>query len=792
MYTKLVGSQFLRRGFGAILCLLVILSMILPEVTAGALETCSDPLGCVTIGPGEPIHIAYSLVISGPTSSLGIDSKNGIQIAIDDSGGKILNHPILFDGVDDACTADGGAAAGATLAADPTIVAVIGTNCSGAARTAMPFLSSAGLAVVSPSNTAPDLTQAGNPNNYPGYLRVSWNDRVQGAAAARLARKTLGSSKVATIIDGTVYSTYMQQTFVTEFQSLGGTITAQIAIDPDQTDLSSELTAIAAGSPDLLYFPVFMPLGGHIVNQARATNGLESTYLMSADSLWTDEIVNATGTNSEGLMITSVDLTNRNPAYPDHFLPAYRAKFGEPVSTFHAHAYDAFMIIKAAIEKAALVSQDGTMQIGRQALRNALYGTTSFPGLTGNLTCSVTGDCADPIVAAYKYHASQFPPVYFWPDFVVTIAGKIMGSYGISANTTLVDDYPSTQNGPVKIGSLQNLPFFTSERVIAGNSFNEVMGYPTNQLTTEYWFPWYDNKDMSTWVLVGNASSTQAAAADIYIGGLKRGSYTIPIGGRIMPRFNLQTGPVRVVSTNGAKIFTSERAVYKGAFNEVMGYPANQFATEYWFPFYDNVGMAAWILVGNPSTTSTAAVDIYIGGIKRGSYAIAKGKQITPRFNINPATGPVRVVSTNGVKIFSSERSLYGDSFNEVMGYPANQFTTEYWYPWYDNVSMYTWVLVGNPSTTASAKVDIYVGTEKYSYNIGAGKQINQRYTGITTGPVRVVSTNGVKVFSSERVLYGTSFNEVMGYPGNKLSTEYWLPWYDSTSMSTDIVVGVP
>jgi branched-chain amino acid transport system substrate-binding protein len=646
MNTKLVVSQFLRRGFGASLCLLVILSMILPEVTAGALEACSDPLGCVTIGPDDPVHLAYALVIAGPNAPLGIDSRNGIQIAIDDSGGKILNHNIQLDGVDEGCTAEGGAAAGASLAADTTIVAVIGTNCSVAARAAMPFLASAGLAVVSPSNTAPDLTEAGNPNNYPSYLRVSWNDTVQGAAAARLARKTLGISKVATVVDGSVYSTYMQQTFVTEFQSLGGTITAQITIDPNQIDLSSELTAIASGSPDLLYFPVFMPLGGHIVNQSRATNGLESTYLMSADSLWTDEIVNATGTNIEGLMITSMDLTNRNPVYADHFLPAYRAKFGEPVSTFHAHAYDAFMIIKTAIGKTALVSQDGTIQIGRQALRNALYGTTSFPGLTGNLTCSATGDCADPIVAAYKYHASQFPPAYFWPDFVVTIAGKIMGSYGISTNKTLADDYPSTQNGPVRIGSPQNILFFTSERVIAGNSFNEVMGFPTNQLTTEYWFPWYDNKDMSTWVLVGNPSTTQTAAVDIYIGGIKRGSYTIPPGGRVTPRFNLQTGPVRVVSTNGVKIFTSERVDHKGSFNEVMGYPASQFTTEYWFPWYDNKSMATWILVGNPSATSTAAVDIYIGGIKRGSYTIPKGGQITPRFNLQ--TGPVRVGSADG------------------------------------------------------------------------------------------------------------------------------------------------
>jgi hypothetical protein len=149
-------------------------------------------------------------------------------------------------------------------------------------------------------------------------------------------------------------------------------------------------------------------------------------------------------------------------------------------------------------------------------------------------------------------------------------------------------------------------------------------------------------------------------------------------------------------------------------------------------------------------------------------------------------------VSTNGVKIFTSERAQTDGSFNEVMGYPANQLTTEYWFPWYDNVNLTTWVLVGNP-TSSTATVNIYIGgVRKLTQSILPGAQITPRFGALQTGPVRVVSTNGVKVFSSERVSYGSSFNEFMGYPGNKLTTEYWFPWYDSAAMSTDIVVGRP
>jgi hypothetical protein len=184
---------------------------------------------------------------------------------------------------------------------------------------------------------------------------------------------------------------------------------------------------------------------------------------------------------------------------------------------------------------------------------------------------------------------------------------------------------------------------------------------------------------------------------DVYIGEVLQGSYTILPGEKETPKYtNVLDGPVRVVSTNGVDVFASERSLYKNSFNEVMGYPGDQLTTEYWFPWYDNVGMKTWVLVGNPSTTATAEVEVYIGEVLQGSYTILPGEKETPKYT-NVLDGPVRVVSTNGVDIFASERSLYKDSFNEVMGYPGDQLTTEYWFPWYDNIGMKTWVLVGVP-----------------------------------------------------------------------------------------------
>ncbi len=366
----------------------MIASMVLSACgSAAATYTCTDSIGCVKIGPTDPIHIAYLLVVSGANSALGTDSRNGVQIAIDDAGGKILGHDIKFDGEDGLCTADGGQAAGTKLAADPTIIAVIGTSCSSEARAAEPLLSAAGFVTISSSNTAPDLTDPTNPNHYPGYFRTAHNDKIQGAAAADFAFNFMKITKAATIHDGSLYADKLTEVFRDEFTKLGGTITAATSVDPNATDMSSVLADIATGSPELIYFPIFLPAGAFIIDQAKTTPGLENTKLMGADGLYSPDVMKTAGAAVEGFMVSSPIV--QGAAY-DAFVAKYKAKFGtDPINIFHAHAYDGFNIVKAAIEKVAVQESDGTIYIPRQGLRDAMAATKDFKGLTGVLTCNV-------------------------------------------------------------------------------------------------------------------------------------------------------------------------------------------------------------------------------------------------------------------------------------------------------------------------------------------------------------------------------------------------------------------
>jgi len=364
------------------------------EAAAPATAGCDDALGCVEVTADEPIKLAAALVIAGPNATLGIDSRNGVEIAIDDHGGKAAGHAVELISEDEGCSAEGGQTAAQKVASDSSVVAVIGHNCSSSCTPAAPIYDAAGITMISPSCTAPALTDP--KSHVASFLRTAHNDNVQGRVMAEYVYNKLGLKKAATIHDGSPYAEQLQQVFATVFKELGGEITAQEAINVGDTDMRPVLTSIAAGKPEFIYYPIFIAEGGFITVQAKEIAGLETVQLAGADGMISPDFVAAAGQAAEGMIISGPDLNFSGDAYKK-FLDEHQKKFGgPPPSAFHAHAYDAATMILNAIEKVAKTDADGKTIIGKKALRDALYGTKDFKGITGNLSCNENGDCADP------------------------------------------------------------------------------------------------------------------------------------------------------------------------------------------------------------------------------------------------------------------------------------------------------------------------------------------------------------------------------------------------------------
>src|SRR5947207_712020 len=134
---------------------------------AGGSKCSSDKFGCVTVKPGDPIHFGAIQTISASTSYLGTDEVHGINLGMDyldgtfdGKAGQLLGHPVNLTTQDETdptsgqCGKSGGQSAATKLAADPTVVAVIGTSCSSAdLGVADTILGNKGIVSVSASAT---------------------------------------------------------------------------------------------------------------------------------------------------------------------------------------------------------------------------------------------------------------------------------------------------------------------------------------------------------------------------------------------------------------------------------------------------------------------------------------------------------------------------------------------------------------------------------------------------------------------------------------------------------------
>ena len=274
--------------------------------------------------------------------------------------------------------------------------------------------------------------------------------------------------------------------------------------------------------------------------------------------------------------------------------------------------------------------------------------------------------------------------------------------FSLAPGASTRKSFSGVNNGPVRIVSTQDI--VAAERVIykvngVRTSFSEMMALPHDQLTTTYWLPWYNNKDLDTQLRIANVTGGQASVR-VFIGGDEMAGSPIPLKAGQSKRISfagVNSGPVRIVSN--VNIVAAERVIYKvngvnTSFSETMALPHEHLSTTYWLPWYNNTGgMDTQFRIANLGSAS-ASVRVFIGGVEMSGspFTLAAGASTRKSFaGIN--NGPVQIVSTQD--IVAAARVIYRvnnrpTSFSEMMGLPDNQLNTVYWLPWYNNVDLLT------------------------------------------------------------------------------------------------------
>ncbi len=401
-----------------LLPLLLLLTVGLTACLRTAL-TCDDPLGCVEARANQTIRIAALLPLSGSGESLGELARNGIDLAIADRGGGLLNHQIELTLFDSACQPDTAQSAADAIVADAQIVGVVGTICANAARAAVAQLSPAGLTMISPANSASNLTRPDS--RQPGYFRAAVSLTTQGQIAAQFAFNELSARSAAIIYDDSDYGDELQTAFAAAFKALGGRITLRSRRQIELTTVEGIVNSVGLGRPDVLYLPLFAPEAGLLVNKLRQSPEVAVTAVLGTDSLFLPEFALSAGAATAGVYVSGTAVSG--PDYED-FLARWDARFDErPSATdalIHPFAYDAANLLFAAVEQAAQVDSGGRALIGRSALRQAIADLEPMTGLTGAVACDPFGDCASATavgiyqIAEAEIRGEQWPPPLVW------------------------------------------------------------------------------------------------------------------------------------------------------------------------------------------------------------------------------------------------------------------------------------------------------------------------------------------------------------------------------------------
>jgi hypothetical protein len=266
-----------------------------------------------------------------------------------------------------------------------------------------------------------------------------------------------------------------------------------------------------------------------------------------------------------------------------------------------------------------------------------------------------------------------------------------MDSFPLGAGQAVRINYGGMRDGPMRVVSSASNILTTIRSWVGGVSYSELMGYPSSQLTNEYIFPFYNNIDFDSQLRVSNVGGVDTTIT-VYLGNdpMPIDSFPLMAGEASRNNYPLRNGPLRVVSSD-SNILTTIRALVGGvSYSELMGYPANQPAKEYWYPVYDNLSLDSQLRVSNIGM-GTTTISVYLGNTLIDSFDLEAGA--ASRTNYPRNTGPLHVVSSaepilTTIRLYKVTDGV--PSYYELVGFPDNQLTTRYWFPRYNSIDINT------------------------------------------------------------------------------------------------------
>jgi branched-chain amino acid transport system substrate-binding protein len=340
------------------------------------------PLGSGLDAQGKgTIKIATQSPLSGGQAALGEGIKLGAQLAVEKFKGPLEKMGFRVEVVpfDDQAKPDVGVANARNIIADKDIIAVVGHLNSGVAIPSSDVYKEVALAMISPANTSPIVTD----RNYPNVNRVCGRDDVQGVVGSEFAAG-LKAKSVYIVHDKTTYGQGVAEFFRDDAKKKGIQLMGFEGTE-EKSNFDPILTPIRAKNPAVLYFGGIYDQAAPFFKQARE-KGIKAKF-MGPDGMDSSDLTKIAGKAVVGMNYTSAAGPASALPRAKGFVEEFKKKFGKNPEPYAAEAYDSAAIALKAIAAAA----KGGKMPAREAVA-AEVRKVKHSGITGDIEFDSKGD----------------------------------------------------------------------------------------------------------------------------------------------------------------------------------------------------------------------------------------------------------------------------------------------------------------------------------------------------------------------------------------------------------------
>ncbi|WP_184569068.1 branched-chain amino acid ABC transporter substrate-binding protein [Streptomyces zagrosensis] len=372
-------------------------------------------------GGKTTVVIGLDAPITGDLSALGQGLKNSGDLAVKTANkvGEVSGVKFELKALDDQAQPSAGQQNITKLGGDDDVIGVVGPLNSGVAQSMQTVAESNGLALISPANTTPDLSQGKDwkkdvrKRQFSTYFRTATTDEVQGAFGGAYAWEKIKAKRVYVIDDQKTYGIGLASAFQDKFTALGGKVVGTEHVNPEDRDFKAIVSKARQAKPDLIFYGGEYPVSAPLSQQLK--DGGVRVPLMGGDGMYSADFINL-NKKAEGDFATAVGKPVEELESAKKFIADYKAAgYKDAYEAYGGSAYDATWAIIQAV-KAIVAENDGKLpDKPREKVIKALS-SVKFEGVTGPVSFDEYGDTTNTMITAYKVEnkawKSQYSAIY--------------------------------------------------------------------------------------------------------------------------------------------------------------------------------------------------------------------------------------------------------------------------------------------------------------------------------------------------------------------------------------------